>query len=46
MGELDKLVAGDKSSKAKKEDILEEMEHLNKVVARKIEDLRRQIEDL
>ncbi|NQZ33457.1 MAG: DUF3461 family protein [Oceanospirillaceae bacterium] len=44
--ELDKLVAGDKSSKAKKEDILEEMEHLNRVVSRKIEDLRRQIEEL
>lgn len=44
--ELDKLVAGEKSSKAKKEDILEEMEHLNRVVSRKIEDLRRQIEEL
>ncbi|MEM5528849.1 DUF3461 family protein [Gammaproteobacteria bacterium AS21] len=44
--ELDLLVANDKSVKAKKEDILEEIEHLNKVVARKIEDLKRQIEDL
>jgi len=44
--ELDKLVAGEQTTKAKKEDILEEMEHLNKVVSRKIEDLRRQIEEL
>ena len=44
--ELDKLVASDRTSKAKKEDILEEMEHLNRVVSRKIEDLRRQIEEL
>ncbi len=44
--ELDQLVAGEKSTKAKKEDILEEIDHLNKVVARKIEDLRRQIEEL
>lgn len=44
--ELDQLVAGEKTTKAKKEDILEEIEHLNKVVARKIEDLRRQIEEL
>jgi hypothetical protein len=46
IAELDQLVAGDKSTKAKKEDILEEIDHLNKVVARKIEDLRRQIEEL
>jgi len=44
--ELDKLVAGEKTAKAKKEDILEEMDHLNRVVSRKIEDLRRQIEEL
>ena len=44
--ELDKLVASDRTSKAKKEDILEEMEHLNRGVSRKIEDLRRQIEEL
>ncbi|MEH6445281.1 MAG: DUF3461 family protein [Oceanospirillaceae bacterium] len=46
VAELDKLVAGEKTTKAKKEDILEEMEHLNRVVSRKIEDLRRQIEEL
>ncbi|NRA14984.1 MAG: DUF3461 family protein [Oceanospirillaceae bacterium] len=46
ISELDKLVAGERTAKAKKEDILEEMEHLNKVVSRKIEDLRRQIEEL
>lgn len=46
INELDMLVAGEKTTKAKKEDILEEMEHLNKVVSRKIEDLRRQIEEL
>lgn len=46
VAELDRLVAGEKTTKAKKEDILEEIDHLNKVVARKIEDLRRQIEEL
>jgi hypothetical protein len=46
VAELDTLVAGEKNVKARKEDILEEMDHLNKVVSRKIEDLKRQIEEL
>ena len=46
MGELDSIVAVERSVKAKKEDILEEIEHLNKVVNRKIEDLKRQIDEL
>ncbi|MGB1238359.1 MAG: DUF3461 family protein [Pseudomonadales bacterium] len=46
INELDLLVATEKTAKAKKEEILEEMEHLQKVVSRKIDDLRRQVEEL
>lgn len=46
LSELEKLVAQDKSVKDKKELLLEEIEHLEKVVARKVEDIRRQIEEL
>ena len=46
IAELEKLVAEDKSTKDKKELLLEEIDHLEKVVARKVEDLRRQIEEL
>lgn len=46
IAELDMLVEGDKSSKDKKERLLEELEHLEKVVSRKVEDIRRQIEEL
>lgn len=46
VAELDTLVAKDKDAKNKKERLLEEVEHLEKVVSRKIEDLRRQIEEL
>jgi len=44
--ELEQLVDKDKSSKDKKEHLLDELEHLEKVVARKVEDIRRQIEEL
>ncbi|WP_432471819.1 DUF3461 family protein [Amphritea sp. HPY] len=44
--ELEQLVDQDKSSKDKKEHLLDELEHLEKVVARKVEDIRRQIEEL
>ena len=46
LSELEKLVAQDKSVKDKKELLLDEIEHLEKVVARKVEDIRRQIEEL
>ena len=46
VAELDQLVAQDKSSLNRKEMILEELDHLEKVMARKIEDLKRQIEEL
>lgn len=46
IAELDKLVAGEQSAKDKKERLLDELEHLDKVVSRKIEDIRRQIEEL
>ena len=44
--ELEKLVTEEKAVKNKKEHLLEEIEHLEKVVARKVEDIRRQIEEL
>lgn len=44
--ELDQLVAKEQDAKNKKERLLEEVEHLEKVVSRKIEDLRRQIDEL
>ncbi|MEH6575934.1 MAG: DUF3461 family protein [Amphritea sp.] len=46
VAELDMLVQADKSSKDKKEHLLEELAHLEKVVTRKVEDIRRQIEEL
>lgn len=46
ISELEQLVAEDQSTKDKKQLLLEEIDHLEKVVARKVEDLRRQIEDL
>nr|WP_067295644.1 DUF3461 family protein [Marinobacterium profundum] len=46
VAELDKLVTQEKSSLDRKELLLEELDHLEKVVARKIEDLKRQIGEL
>ena len=46
IAELEQLVAEDQSTKDKKQVLLEEIDHLEKVVARKVEDLRRQIEEL
>ncbi|MFB9884880.1 DUF3461 family protein [Balneatrix alpica] len=44
--ELDKLVAQEKKTLTQKEQMLEELDHLEKVVSRKITDLRRQIESM
>lgn len=46
IAELEKLVQEDAQVQSKKEHLLSEIEHLEKVVARKIEDIRRQIEEL
>ncbi|MGB0466244.1 MAG: DUF3461 family protein [Pontibacterium sp.] len=46
VAELDLLVKEDKSTQNKKEVLLEEVEHLEKVVARKLEDIRRQIDEM
>ncbi|WP_286239626.1 DUF3461 family protein [Neptuniibacter halophilus] len=46
LGELEQLVKVDHDSQSKKQVLLEELEHLEKVMTRKMEDLRRQIEDL
>ncbi|MCP8688624.1 DUF3461 family protein [Marinobacterium sedimentorum] len=46
IAELDQLVAQEKGSLDRKELLLEELDHLEKVVARKIEDLKRQIGEL
>jgi len=46
VAELDRLVSQEQTSKDKKELMLDELEHLEKVVSRKIEDLRRQIEEM
>ncbi len=46
VAELDKLVSEEKTSRSKKEQLLDELEHLEKVVARKIEDIRRQIDEM
>ncbi|QEQ95618.1 DUF3461 family protein [Neptunomonas concharum] len=46
VAELDQLVAEDKSAQTKKQRLLDDIEHLEKVVSRKIEDMRRQIEEL
>jgi hypothetical protein len=44
--ELDKLVAEERNTQSRKERLLEEMSHLEKVVERKLADMRRQIEEL
>ncbi|MBY4677343.1 DUF3461 family protein [Marinobacterium arenosum] len=44
--ELDKLVTEEKTTQTRKEVLIEELDHLEKVVARKLEDLRRQIDEL
>jgi len=46
VAELEQLVAEEKSTKDKKEVLLDELAHLEKVVERKMEDIRRQIEEL
>jgi len=46
LAELEKLVSDDKDAQTKKEQLLDELEHLEKVVARKLEDIRRQIDEL
>lgn len=46
VAELDALVKEDVSTQNKKEQLLDELEHLEKVVARKIEDIRRQIDEM
>lgn len=46
VAELDQLVAQEKSTLDRKELLLEELDHLEKVVSRKIEDLKRQIDEL
>ena len=46
VAELDTLVSADRTAKDKKERLLDEIEHLEKVVARKLEDMRRQIEEM
>ena len=46
VAELDLLVTEEKTTQNKKEVLLEELEHLEKVVARKIEDIRRQIDEM
>jgi hypothetical protein len=46
VAELDQLVEQEKTSMNRKELLLEELDHLEKVVARKIEDLKRQINEL
>lgn len=46
VAELDQLVAQERTSLDRKAQLLEELAHLEKVVTHKIEDLRRQIEEL
>ena len=46
IGELEKLVLEEKTVKDKKEHLLDELEHLEAVVTRKVADLRRQIDEL
>lgn len=46
IAELESLVKVEKDSQTKKQVLLEEIDHLEQVMARKIEDLRRQINDL
>ncbi|MFC6669159.1 DUF3461 family protein [Marinobacterium aestuariivivens] len=46
VAELDQLVAQEKQAVDRKAQLLEELAHLEKVVSHKIEDLKRQIEEL
>ncbi|WP_271271688.1 DUF3461 family protein [Aliamphritea hakodatensis] len=46
VAELDQLVAGEKQAKDKKEHLIEELDHLEKVVTRKVDELRRRIDEL
>jgi hypothetical protein len=46
IAELDTLVTVEKTAKDRKQRLLEDIEHLEKVVARKLEDMRRQIEEM
>ncbi len=46
IAELDTLVTVEKTAKDRKQRLLEDIEHLEKVVERKLEDMRRQIEEL
>ncbi|RTE67012.1 DUF3461 family protein [Amphritea opalescens] len=44
--ELEMLVTAERTVKDKKQHLLDEIEHLEKVVSRKVEDLRRLVEEL
>lgn len=46
ISELDTLVTVEKTAQDRKQRLLEDIEHLEKVVARKLEDMRRQIEEM
>ena len=46
IAELDTLVTVEKTAQDRKQRLLEDIEHLEKVVARKLEDMRRQIEEM
>lgn len=46
VAELDRLVEAEHDAVSKKQRLLEDVDHLEKVVSRKIEDIRRQIESL
>lgn len=46
MAELEQLIVQESTTRGRKELLLEEVDHLEKVVQRKITDLRRQIEEL
>ncbi|WP_372739037.1 DUF3461 family protein [Neptunomonas sp.] len=46
VGELDQLVSADKTTQSRKAKLLDDIDHLEKVVARKIEDIRRQIDEM
>lgn len=46
LAELESLVKVEKDSQSKKQVLLEEMDHLEQVMTRKMRDIRRQIEEL
>jgi hypothetical protein len=46
VAELDQLVSAEKTTQTRKAKLLDDIEHLEKVVARKIEDIRRQIDEM